>query len=237
MSLYASTADDPPDVHDDGHPVQKRLLLITLKEVRTIPVRVVSAASGRPIAGIHVSGYQQRASGTADHGASDEQGNVTLRLPPGEYKLLGDPPRGESKEGVVRTYQELIVAESREEQPVTLKMDQGCVLLLRAVDADTGKGIAGVNFWYDGDQPPGSRWGVQSSPSYVDHPKTDANGELRAIVLQGRRRYGVGFGPPPDGYRPLAVDSRGRELELPAGETVVAEFKLRKPAGNRASKD
>jgi formylglycine-generating enzyme required for sulfatase activity len=67
--------------------------------------------------------------------------------------------------------------------------------------------------------------------------KTDSNGELRAVVDPGKRRYGVGWRPPPDGYRSLEPKSRGRELELPAGKTVVAEFKLRRPVAKRQGKD
>jgi hypothetical protein len=122
LSLYTSTAETPPEEYDEGHPVQKLPLAITLREVRSIPVRVVSAVSGLPKAGIEVTGYQQRATGTSAHGVTDKRGNVTLRLPPGEYELLADPGHGDDHDGFVRTYQNLVVTERKEEQPVTLKM-------------------------------------------------------------------------------------------------------------------
>lgn len=109
-----------------------------------------------------------------------------------------------------------------------MDIDPGCVLILKAVDADTGNGIPGVDFWYDDER---GRWGVQSHEAYVDNPVTNAKGELRAVVVPGKRQYGIVFGRLPSGY--VVVNNtdrgRGRALDLPAGQTVVEEFKLRKP--------
>jgi RNA polymerase sigma factor (sigma-70 family) len=59
VTLYTSTADNPPDTHDEGHPVLRLPLRLTLHSVRTIKVRVRSKQDDKPLAGIRVSGYQK----------------------------------------------------------------------------------------------------------------------------------------------------------------------------------
>jgi protocatechuate 3,4-dioxygenase beta subunit len=228
ISLYTATTADPPKTHDDNHPVHRLPLQLTLRSVRTITVQVRSHETDRPVAGIQVSGYEQRASGSFSHGTSDRNGKVTLKLPPGKYHLRGDPPR---ESDYVRTQQELTVESMPAEQPVVLRQQLGCVLILKAIDADTGKGIAGVTFWVEFNE--GGRQGrrsVQSGTAYVDNPVTNAKGELRAVVPPGTRRYGVGFAVLPDGYEweDQRDFSEGRELELTAGKTVTATFRLHK---------
>jgi hypothetical protein len=226
MALYTSTARRPPREHDE-HPVEPLPLKVTLKSVRTIPVTVVSAVTGELLSDIHVSGYQQQASGYTSWGTSNDNGEVTLKLPRGAYRLVGDPPRDSA---FVRTYQELRVTEMPDPQPTTLKMNLGCVLTLKATDADTGAGISDVTFWFVPEDQPKTRFSVQSTSNYVDHPCTNEQGELRAIILPGKRAYGIGFSPLPDGYEAVnPMDrSKGRIIEAPSGKTVVEEFKLRK---------
>ena len=48
--------------------------------------------TGKPAAGVFVSAYEKRASGNFANGKSDEHGRLELKLPPGRYKFLGDPP-------------------------------------------------------------------------------------------------------------------------------------------------
>jgi RNA polymerase sigma factor (sigma-70 family) len=227
MALYTATTANPPAVYDEGHPVLRLPLQLTLQSVRTITVQVRSREGDQPVAGIRVFGYQKRATGTSADGTSDPTGKATLKLPPGKYQLVGDPPR---ESNYVRTRQELIVEPMPAEQAVILRQQLGCILILKALDADTGKGVARVTFWQAFDE--GVRQGrrsVQSSTVWVDNPVTNDKGELRAVVQPGTGRYGVGFGPLPEGY---AWDDRditeGRELELPAGKTVTATFPLRK---------
>lgn len=97
-----------------------------------------------------------------------------------------------------------------------------------ALDSKTGKGIAGVSFWYEMSEPRGAHTGVQSSTVWVDNPKTNADGELRAVVHPGKRHYGMGWNPLPAGYRAAdpALMSRGVSLDLEAGTTVTVEFDL-----------
>ncbi|MBC7854902.1 MAG: tetratricopeptide repeat protein, partial [Pirellulaceae bacterium] len=224
-TLYTATSDSPPAEHD-GHPVEKLPLTIKLRSVRTIPVDVTFFDTGTPAAGVSVSAYEKRASGTYAHGKSDESGRVTLMLPPGRYKFQGDPPQDSD---YIRTLQELVVEETPASQAAALKLDSGCVILFKAIDADTGKGVPGVSFWYEMDSPKGGRTGVQANTTYISHPKTNNKGELRAVVIPGKRNYGVGWSPLPEGFRVVdpADQTKGRELTCAAGKQVVVEFQVR----------
>lgn len=226
-TIYASTSETPPKTYDDGHPVEPLPINMTLHKARTVTVEVKFADTDKPAIGIRVHAGKKRATGSAAYGTSDKSGKLTFKLPPGEYSLMGDPIDGMD---YVRSSQPLVVKTEPAEQIATLKIDPACVLILKAVDADTGKGIPEVSFWYEKDGEPGSRWGVQRNTWWVDNPLSNEHGELRSAAKPGKRRYGVAFGPLPDGYRAIdPVDERkGRELELPAGKSVTVEFKLRK---------
>jgi beta-lactamase regulating signal transducer with metallopeptidase domain/tetratricopeptide (TPR) repeat protein len=234
-SLYTATSDSPPAEHD-GHPVEKLPLTIKLRSVRTIPVEVTFFDTGKPAKDVSVSAYEKRASGTYANGKSDEKGRVTLKLPPGRYKFLGDPPQDSD---YIRTMQELVVEDVPAQQPAALQLDSGCVLVFKAIDADTGKGVAGVSFWYEMDEPKGSRTGVQANTTYISHPKTNDKGDLRAVVIPGKRYYGIGYSPLPEGYRVVnpTDQTKGRELTCAAGEKMVVEFKVRGAAGAAPKKE
>src|SRR5262249_3645898 len=146
-------------------------------------------------------------------------------------QLRGSPPLGTD---YIRTTLELTVAESPAEQSAELKMEPGCILVLRAVDVATREPIPGVSFWYQNeDVPPGQgirRSEVQLNTTHVSHPKTDKQGEVRSIAVPGTRRYGVGWSQLPEGY--VAADPRderqGREVTLVGGQGQKLTFELRK---------
>jgi hypothetical protein len=223
VALYTATTKESPSIHD-SHPVEKLPLEVKLHSVRIVPVQVSYFDTGKPAAGAHVSAYQSRESGPSAGGKADENGRVVLKLPPGKYQLGASPPLDTD---YIQTADELIVEDKPSEQPAKLTLDSGCVLVFKAVDAETGKGVPGVSFWHEVE---GGRAGVELNSMYVSRPKTDKNGEMRAVVAPGKRKYGLGFYVIPDGYRPADPDdgAKGREVVCPAGKKVVLEFKMRK---------
>jgi protocatechuate 3,4-dioxygenase beta subunit len=231
FSIFTTTADAAPATHN-GRQVLKSPLETTLYSTKKTPVLVQLADTKQPIAGVNVSATQQGYTGYESRATSDEEGKLTLKLPPGRYNLEGSPPK---ELDYIRTTQDLVVHASPAEQPITLGINPGCVLVLVAIDADTRAGIPNVTFWYEMTELPNGRPGrgrtsVQSHTTGVDNPKSNADGELRAVVIPGSRHYGVGFNPLPDGYEIVEPSDRfpGRLLNLPAGGTIRAEFILRK---------
>lgn len=224
--LYTATSDNPPAIADDENPIVKLPLAITMHSVRLVRVKVQSKETGQPIEGMHVGGYQQQASGDFAEGKSDKDGNLTLKLPPGKYKLVGDPPRTSD---LIRTRMDLVVENEPKEQAVVLRQELGCVLILKAIDANTGKGVPKVTFWEELDDESDngkSRSTVQSSTVYVDNPTTNDKGELRVVAVPGKHRFGLYL---PEGYESAEDDrGKGRNLELTAGKTVTETFRIRK---------
>jgi protocatechuate 3,4-dioxygenase beta subunit len=230
VSLYTATEIPHPKTYQE-QPVVDLPIDLTLYSVRSIPVLVERADTREPLSGVRILGRQDLASGNYAMGVSDENGKLTLKLPPGRYKLEGDPPK---ETDYIRTSQDLVIEQKPAEQPATLRINSGCVLILKAIDAETSAGIPDVTFWYEMTELPGGRPGrgktsVQSHTTLVNNPKSNVRGELRAVVVPGKRRYGIGLNPLPQGYE--AADRQdvvpGRVLDLPPGQTVIAEFKLR----------
>ena len=59
LSLYMSTAEDPPEKFDDGHPVVKQPVEMTLEKVRSIPIQVNFSDTGKPAADVRIHANQQ----------------------------------------------------------------------------------------------------------------------------------------------------------------------------------
>ncbi|MBI3847437.1 MAG: carboxypeptidase regulatory-like domain-containing protein [Planctomycetes bacterium] len=212
-SRYESSGHDEPMLTGD--------IRVTLSSTRRIAIDVVAADTGKPMPNVHVSGSNGGATGTASWGKTDAAGKVELRLPPGEYRLMADPPRDIP---FVRTMQPLVVADKPAEQSCRVTLKPACVLILQAIDKETGQGLPDAGFTFERDEEEGT-WGfVTSSTVWVDHPVTDAGGQLRVFAEPGRRRYGVGLYP--EGYEPVKIPSD--PVELRAGETVYLRFEFRK---------
>ncbi len=97
--------------------------------------------------------------------------------------------------------------------------------MLEAVDAESGEGIPELTFDCERDDKKGTRWKVQRNTWYIDNPKTDANGRLRAVVAPGAGEFTLGYVPPTSGYKQSREQKR---VKLIASETVAIRFELEK---------
>ncbi len=228
--LYAATTDRPSTAFDypsqsvlhERPPVATGEFTVTLRSTRQIAVRTVFADSGRPAPRVRVSAWRGTA-GPNGNGITDADGKLLLRIPPGAYDILADPtPDGAA---CVRTMSTFKVDEQPANQSLEVRVKPGCVLILEVVDARTGAGIPGVGFVCEVDGARESRSRVQSRSGFIDDPRSDAKGRLRAVVEPGERAYAVGYIPESAGYRRPASEKRVR---LPAGGTVTVRFELEK---------
>ena len=112
------------------------------------------------------------------------------------------------------------------------KLRPAGILEVTVVDAETGAGVPDVDLWQQTD-PDGHRqllyfrsWEVATRIAWVERPRTDARGKLRALVEPGKHRIGVGLESYPRGQQ--AVESGGQEVEFRPGETVQLKFTMRK---------
>jgi len=233
-SLYTSTAANPPPTNANGS-ITKLPIAETLHAVRDVPVVVQFADTGKPAAGVRVMAHQQLASGSTAFGTSDSQGKLNFKLPPGTFHLQADPLK---EMDYIRTTLDLVVKEGYDEQTAVIPLGPACVLTLKAVEVESGDPIADVEFWHVVNEQPGTgkrgrfRMGVNSTTTVVDHPKTNAAGELRVVAVPGKWEYGIGWNRLPAGYVRVnpSDGAQGRILDLPAGKAVSAEFQLRRTA-------
>ena len=123
-------------------------------------------------------------------------------------------------------------------EPVVATLRPAGIIEVTVVDAETGAGIPDVDLWRQTD-PNGGRellyfrsWEVATRIAWVERPRTDARGKLRALVEPGTHRIGVGFQSYPLSHE--VVESAGQEVECRPGETVQLKFTMRKrPSSGR----
>lgn len=216
----------------DGKPYHSPIY--KTKKVETCPLNVRVAANrsvtvvvadrdGGGVEGIRVSASSGgRATGVSAYGVTKKNGQVKLDLPVGEYRLSARPPRDST---FVTTYDTLRIGPDGLSKPHRLRLVSGCVLVLKAVDAETGEPIEGMSFWRNVEGKPGSRTGLNSSVMHVDHPVTDEKGTLRVVVKPGRITVGVGWSNVPKPYR---GGGGGRQIECAEGDIKPVRFELRK---------
>ena len=195
-----------------------------------IPIRVVTGDGGQPAAKVSVSLYNPAAS-KADE--SDADGRVSLKVPPGEYKIALLPARGTP---YLHTTEKFDVGKTPPTEPVVVKLRRAAVVDVIVVEEGTEEGIEGFDLWQEvrPDAPGKNRpfrdqyysrsW--EKPTAHVDRPKTDKAGNLRAFMEPGLHRIGVGLHSKPDGFH--IVDSQGLEIDCKAGKTVTVMFHVRK---------
>lgn len=234
---FSTATVDPLPGEINGEKIESLPISMTMQRAKTISATVIFADTKKAAGGALLVANAQ--SGTAasasDYCYCGKDGKAMLKLPPGEYSLSTIPTEDMD---YVQSTSKLVVKETDGELSRQIQLNVGCVLILKAVDAKTGAGIKDVDFWFSDDAYPwsssgvhelGKHWSVQSNTITNDFPKTDATGTVRAVVFPGSRVYGVGVNRLPDGYHAQVGDNiNGRKLDVPAGQTVTAEFLLQR---------
>ena len=101
-----------------------------------------------------------------------------------------------------------------------MELARGCVVIFEVVDAATGKGIPDVHFTENiGND---THQGISNETTRADNHVTDDQGQLRAVVFPGTRRYRIGYA---EGYE---YDFRDKAIECKPGTTVRLQYKLRR---------
>jgi len=163
---------------------------------------------------------------------TDDQGQALLPVAKGKHNYEFD------SEETLPYVRKFVGISLNPNEPLRVNLSQPCQLVLRAVDSQTGEGIAGVEFYRE--RPLAEYW---DQPIYSDgfgatlrpmpkNPwpkgdelKTDKDGYFRAYVAHWYP-WIYGTSDYPDTYERLG----GEAVELPTspGTTVTHTFKLRK---------
>jgi hypothetical protein len=229
--IWAATRDDLRD--DNGNAILSGDFVVEFFHPRDVLVQVVYGDTGQPARKVLVQGDSVGAHWSE---TSDDEGRVTLHLPPGEYRLQLVPERGTP---YLVTDTDFLVAASASE-PIIARLRAAAVVEITVVDADTGTGVPDVDVWREVKVPANQNkpaqtyretpyfrsWEVATRIAHVDRPRTDENGKLRMLFEARPQRIGVANKWQPRGYE--VVEQDGREIVCSAGETVQVTFHLRK---------
>jgi hypothetical protein len=228
--LQAATSDAPQPEYQ-GSPVFTGHLKVTLATPLDVPVKVVFGDTGAPAPKVAVSAVSAGDRLVSTLQTTDDRGLVTLRLPAGRYRRELLPARGTS---YLVTNDELVVGSKPAAGPVVATLRPAVVIEVTVVDAETGAGIPDVDLWEQKDPKRNVRgellyfrsWEVATRIAWVERPRTDAGGKLRALVEPGKHRIGVGLNSYPRNY--AVVETEGREVDCRPGETVPVWFTMRR---------
>ncbi len=153
---------------------------------RPVRVRVLLADSGRPAERVTVLARGETVRRGGGIGTTGPDGQATLQLPPGTYRLRVEPPVGLPY--LLTEAPVVVVTPAPAEAAVEVTLNRGMVVDLEAVDAATGRGVAGVGFRFVADNVATPR-AVHTQTAHVDHPTTDEAGKLQIVMEPARGRF------------------------------------------------
>ena len=189
---------------------------------RSVTVQVVQEKTEQPVANVQLTAHpvgQIRRAGI--QARSDSQGNANLQLLPGEYTLIAEPA---SDQPFYFQSEQFIVTDQSKTVQHTVKLRPAAIVILKAVNADTGEPIPGVRFNYE-THDSSEQLPVSTQSVFVDYPSTNAAGEIQAFMVPGMRRFVV--------TEPLTLaqadGSRGERVKLTGGELTEVVFELAQP--------
>jgi len=181
-------------------------------------VKVVTR-QGQPLAGVQIRARGDRIRRAGNFAKTDAQGRATLVLHTGDYKFILEPPFGSH---YVLTEHAATVSKDTAAEPHSLTVDDGATLQISAVEEGSGKPVPGVRFLEEIDSGK-LRRELQSQTVFLDHPSTDEQGELHAIVKAGDTRLVVSGQP--IGYEPVKKISEALSLKPQQSTSVTFTFK------------
>jgi RNA polymerase sigma factor (sigma-70 family) len=168
--------------------------------------------------------------GAGGVGVTDDEGRTTLRLKPCAYEITVEPPFGAP---YLPGQFQIPVTDGDWTKYSPFELDPAAIVTMEARDAKTGAGIGGVRFQYETDSD-SRRRELRSQLVVVDHPETDEQGRLQAIVEPGRKRFFVGTVPSGWKYE----GARGTPVILVAGRELTIRWsfnRVEEPKSDAAS--
>jgi peroxiredoxin len=221
----ATTKEKLPNVESIGY---RGKLDIVLKGPRNLKLQVTGSDAAQGMSGTTIRVRPEERGLKGPSTKADDQGFATLRLLPGKYTLIAEPQFGAS---YVITEKPITVQPQPKDQQQEITLAPGAIAEMEAVDAESGQGIAGVDFLV-GNDIDATRRALSSQTVIVDHPVTDAEGKLQAIIAPGNYQFAIDTIPA--GYEPVRKTSDSQKLV--AGETTVVRFEFRQEAASATTK-
>ena len=159
---------------------------VALKRPRRFSIMLLADEGSTPTCVVRADHVAQSSSILRDGAMTQTvDGKATLELPPGEYKLFVEPTPGQR---FVSSSHEFEVLEQPLDQTAEFTVLQGAEVVLKAVIKGANTAVEGVGFSVQTDlqKPPIE---LQSQTVYVDHPRTNPDGVLTAVVTPGTMSF------------------------------------------------
>lgn len=189
----------------------------------TIHARVLDS-NHQPVSKVVVrgesEGHIQRA-GSLDRAGANGIG--TLKLRPGKTVLNVEPVIGQP---FLPTEVNLDTSGDQRDVTIDVELERAAEVVFEAVETQTGKPIAGVSFLSEPIEA-AERKRVQSQLSFVDYPRTDEKGQMRAFLPPGERLFFVDLRNSSWQFEPLDPSTQPIEISIEKPTHVRFEFARR----------
>lgn len=194
--------------------------------IAPVTVRVkVFGTSRQPLANVIVrmeSAQRVRRAGTLDR--TDATGMATLKLRPGTTKIIAEPAIGVAYLPASQSFE---FKTDPRDYTIELGLDPAAEVNFEAIEKESGRPVPGVAFLSEPTDLR-ERQSVQSQVSFVDHPRTDADGRLRAFFAPGGRRFFVDPQRSSRDFEPVSPTTD--TIELASDNSVAVRFEfIRRP--------
>ena len=225
VSTFAATSPVAADHHEFEAPLPTDVHDVVLPATQPIVLSVRDSLDGTAVAGIVAEIDQQI--GTHQfvrvHEVTDDNGQINVALPTGEYEVRLSPPRGFTAGLPYRsTERNIAVVDSLATQSIGLDVEPGSVVELRVVDDATGVPLPDVRIR-------ARNVGRERSPFWNQddfNKETDGSGIIRAVLEPAARRFYIADDDIAitHGYR--VVEAAPDVIDLAAGDTYRHTFRL-----------
>ncbi|MES2791677.1 MAG: hypothetical protein V4719_18805, partial [Planctomycetota bacterium] len=198
-----------------------------LDHVLIVPVTVhvkVLGTDQRPLANVIVR--HESKTGINRAGAlerTDASGMASLKVRPGDSQLFVEPTIGQP---YLPRQQALDLKPDPRQISLDVALESAAEVIFEAVEKETGKPIPDVAFLSESDDKR-ERQEVQSQVSFVDHPRTDRAGRMRAFFAPGKRRFFVNHRHIPVDFEPVAPTTEAIHLAAAKPTHLRFEFTRR----------
>jgi Leucine-rich repeat (LRR) protein len=216
------------------------LLAQIAAEARAVPIQVVYDDTGEPAEGVHIlARYPASPSNPRDAvaaQASDEDGRVTLRLPPGDYPVRLLPA---FRTPYIETDGTIGIADMARNPPIVVRLRRGTVLEVTVLDTQTGKGVPNATLLQQTfNVGPMDRvamgisryaleyWRVEYGDSLTQRPRTGRDGVLRTIIEPGRHLLDVA-----QEETPWRAETGFQVVDCEAGKPTRITFRIKGHGG------
>jgi len=196
--------------------------------IQAVKVTVTFADTLKPAPHVWVHGGSWDGDGSS-HGSTDDAGQITLKLPPGDCKFVVLP---EYKTPYVFVDDDSLqmTVERDKENVFQIQLELAAEVEVLAVDATSGEPVAGADLWTilpDEQGKKSHEWRSFEQPNVVHQgsKSTDGDGRIETYFRPGTHAIGLCKVYTPVGYQPMSFKD-AVTIECKAGEKQTVTLKL-----------